>query len=261
MSSASFLAMQAATLSGPPRIWKRRGTSSQNVIVFTDEELVVASVPRRRVGDAIAQLDNLASPSAVFGGKAMSIPLAAIRAVHAPLNQLHVVIDYAKSSRKQATCKIPVDNRQMQAELLEEAERRIGPGAEFGRSTASRLFGALKPFHVLMAFALLAGGFDHLAVETFGIGTSEELIPQSGERRRSFDIRQVHDRMPALRRVPYIGIAVLAGTAVTGFLLATVGYTTTLTVLGGGACAAALWMLQRLLFPTVTVSVVNSNWK
>lgn len=261
MSTATPVHLKSMTLTNPPRIWKRRGTSSQNLIVFTDDELVVASVPRRRVADVIAQLDNLVAPSALFDGKATSIPLASIRSVRAPLGKLYVVIDYAKASRKYATFKVPVNHREMQAELLEEAERRIGPSAEYARSRASRLFSALKPFHFLMAIVLLAGGFDHIARETFGVGTSEELIPQTGGRHKSFDLRQVHNRMPAARRIPYVGIAVLAATAATGFLLAAVGYTTTLSALGGAAGVAALWTLQRLLFPTVTISVVNSRWK
>ena len=261
MATATPIHMNSMTLTKPPRIWKRKGTSTQNLIEITDDELVVASVPKRRIADVIAQLDNLAAPSAVFDGKATSIPLASIRSVQAPLGKLHVVIDYAKASRKYASFKVPVDHREMQAEILEEAERSIGPDAEYARSTASRLFSALKPFHFLMAIALLAGGFDHIATETFGIGTSQELIPQTGGRHKSFDLRQVHNRMPAARRIPYLGIAVLAATAVTGFLLATVGYTMTLSVLAGAAGLAALWTLQRLLFPQVTISVVNSRWK
>jgi len=134
----------------------------------------------------------------------------------------------------------------------------VAPGptvAALHISIRSRLFSAFKPFQLLMAIALLAGGFNYLSVETFGVGTDREIIPQDG-RGREFHLADVERRMPKARMIPYAGLAVLAGVAITGTLLASVGYQAVITALAalGGACA--LWTFARFAFPQVTISVV-----
>ena len=254
MTSAPTSYLQTALLSRPAKVWTRSG-SRENLVVLTDAELVVASVPKSQHSDLLARLDLGEPADAVFGPKATLIPLAAIRSVDAPLGRSQLIVEYALASRKFTARHIPVANDDAQAQILEQIAERLGPGVEYVRNVRSRFFSAFKPFQLLMALALLAGGFNYFAVETFGVGTDRELIPQDG-RQREFRLDMVRQRLPEARLIPYLGIAVLAGAAVTGFLLATAGYQAVISAMAvaGGACA--LWTLARFAFPQVTISVV-----
>lgn len=253
MTSMPTSYLQTALLSRPAKVWTRSG-SRENLIVLTDGEFVVASVPKSQHSDLLARLDLGESADAVFGPKATLIPLAAIRSVDAPLGRSQLIVDYALASRKFATQSVPVANDDAQAQILEQIAERLGPGAEFTRNVRSRFFSAFKPFQLLLAIVLLSGGFNYLAVETFGVGTDRELIPQDG-RQREFRLDMVRQRMPKARLIPYLGVAVLAGAAVTGFLLATVGYQAVISAMAVVGGASALWMLARFAFPQVTISV------
>ena len=254
MTRATASYLENAPPADPPQVWTRSG-SRDNLIVLTDRELVVASVAKRQQSDLLARLDLGERAEFVFGPTATIIPLAAIRSLDAPLGRSQLVVDYAVASRKFATHKIHVTNAEMQAQILEQVAERLGSGAQFVRNVRSRVFSAFKPFQVLMAIALLAGGFNYLSVETFGVGTDREIIPQDG-RGREFHLIDVQRRMPKVRMIPYAGMAVLAGVAITGTLLATAGYQATITVLAALAGACALWTFARFAFPQVTISVV-----
>jgi len=253
MTNAPTSYLQTALLSRPAKVWTRSG-SRENLVVLTDAELVVASVPKSQHSDLLARLDLGESADSVFGPKATLIPLASIRSVDAPLGRPQLIVDYALASRKFTARNIPVANDDAQAQILEQIAERLGPGAEYVRNVRSRFFSAFKPLQLLMAVALLAGGFNYFAVETFGVGTDRELIPQDG-RQRDFRLDMVRQRMPKARLIPYLGVAVLAGVALTGMLLATVGYQTMITAFAALAGACALWTLARFAFPQVTISV------
>ena len=257
MTRATASYLENAPPANPPQVWTLSG-SRDNLIVLTDRELVVASVAKRKQSDLLARLDLGERADAVFGPKAAIIPMAAIRSLDAPLGRPQLVVDYAVASRKFATHRISVANAEMQAQILEQAAERLGSGVEYVRSVRSRLFSAFKPFQLLMAIALLAGGFNYLSVETFGVGTDREIIPQDG-RGREFHLVDVQRRMPKARMIPYAGIAVLAGVAITGTLLATAGYQATITVFAALAGACALWTFARFAFPQVTISVAPGS--
>ena len=254
MASAARSYLSSAPPARPAEAWTRSG-SKDNLVVLTDAELISASVAEQKRPDLLARLDLGESAHAVFDAQATLIPLAAIRSVDAPLDRRELVVDYALASRKFATHKIPLASGEIQAQILEQIAERLGRGAAYERHVRSRFFNAFKPFQLLMAVALLAGGFNYLAVETFGVGTDREIIPQDG-RGREFHLVDVQRRMPKARMIPYAGLAVLAGVAVTGMLLATLGYQTVITAFAALAGGCVLWTFARFAFPPVTISVV-----
>lgn len=256
---------RGASCASVPRLWVRPAAARDNLVVITAEELIIASVRRDKLSDTVDALE-LGQPNCdVLQPNDTRVPLGSIVSLVAPLGRDRLVVEYEQRSRKFATHRFAVYDADAQGEIVEEVLLRMGPRATCARTRANRLLHVMKPFNLLMAIAMLMGGFHYLAANTFKIdarGIPRDM-PGGGKnsQQRLVQFRKLAARLPKVRFVPFAGTVVLAAVVVTGFLLVAVGYQTTLLALMTGAGLAACWTVKRLLLPPVTVSVFNNRFR
>jgi len=247
-----------------PRLWVRPAASRDNLVVITADELIVATVERNKLTAVIDALESGVPPDDLLGPHDTRVHLGSIVSLMAPLNTNGIVVEFEQQRRKVATRRFAVCDEEAQGEILEQVAQWMGTRAAFVRSVPSRLLRVMKPFNLLMAIAVVAGGFNYLAVHTFNIdakGVPQEL-PTGREKpqQRLVQFRKLATRLPKVRAVPFVGIVVMAAVVVTGFLLLTVGYQTTLVGFMIAAGLSVFWIVRRALFLPVTVSLVNTRF-
>lgn len=246
------------------RLWVRPAASRDNLVVITADELIVATVRRNKLPAVVEALESGVPSDDLFGPHDARIHLGSIVSLTASRNATGVVVEFEQQRQKRATRRFAVYDEEAQAEILEQVAARLGSRAAFVRSVPNRLLHVMKPFNLLMAIAIVAGGFNYLAVHTFEIdakGVPHDLATgRQSTQQRLVQFRKLAARLPKVRFVPFAGTAVLAAVAVTGFLLLTVGYQTTLIALMIAAGLSVFWILRRSLFLPVTVSMVNKRF-
>jgi hypothetical protein len=262
-SSGATSFLSSAPPAKPPRIWIRLGAAKDNILVVSDREIAAGTVARNKLDRARDELETCRQLEEVLGANAVYIPLVSVRSISARMNCKELTIDYALGSRKFATRHIPVADRETQAEILEECHRQLGPAAVVARTVGSRLFHSFKIFNLFMVLAMVACGFDYVAVNAFGVRESKGHVSRVS--REEWSHQATRDRANArmLNRVlrgapksPYVAIAIAAAVALTGVLLATLGYELTLAIIGGAATVTLCWAGARCAKPPVTISVV-----
>lgn len=247
-----------------PCLWVRPAASRDNLIIITADELIVATVRRNKLTAVVDALESGAPPGDLIGPHDTRISLYSIVSLGAPLNSASILVAFEHERRRFTTRRVAVYNTEAQGEILEQVALRMGPRAEFLRSVPNRLLRVMKPFNLLMAIAIIAGGFNYLAIQTFNVDFKG--VPQglpSGRVRaqqRLVQFRKLAGRLPKVRFLPFAGTAVMAAVIVTGFLLLTVGYQTTLAGFMVAAGLCVFWILRRALFLPVTVSLVNNRF-
>jgi hypothetical protein len=247
-----------------PRLWVWPAASRDNLVIITADELIVATVPRAKLAAAVAALESGLPTRDLIGPQDTRVALGSIVSLAASLNARKLVVEFERQWRKSTTRHFAVYDAEAQGEILEEVGRRMGPRAAYVRTTPNRLLHVMKPFNLLMAIAIVAGGFNYLAVNTFNIDSKgmPQDLPSGREsaQQRLVQFRKFATRLPKVRFVPFAGTVVLAAVVVTGVLLLTAGYQTTLIALMIAAGLSVFWIVRRWLFPPVTVSVVNSRF-
>jgi hypothetical protein len=241
-------------------LWARSGTSKDNLLVVSSDQLAVGSVARRKVPDVCEQLEAGESFDKVLGAQAFVIPLLSVRSIHAPLNRNELVIDYASGARKFKTRRVSIANHETQAEILEACQEQFGPGASIARSVSNRWFYAFKSFNLFMVLVMAACAFDYVAANAFGVFDAD--APQQPVSRSDFSQQAARDRANArlLSRVlrgapksPYVAIGIAVAVGVVGLLLATMGYALTMTIFCGAAGCVLLVSCFRVVRPPVTI--------
>jgi len=247
-----------------PRLWVRPAASRDNLVIITADELIVATVPRAKLATIVDALESGVPTRDLLGPQDTRIGLGSIVSLVASLNATKLVVEFERQRRKFATRCFAVYDADAQGEILEEVARRMGPRAAYVRTAPNRLLHVMKPFNLLMAIAIVAGGFNYLAVNTFKIdskGVPHDLPSgRANAQQRLMQFRKLATRLPKVRFVPFAGTVVLAAVAATGLLLLTAGYQTTLIALMSAAGLTVFWILRRWLFPPVTVSLVNNRF-
>ena len=255
---------QELSSASEPRFWARPGASRDNLVVITADELIVATVPRNKLAVVVDALKSGAALDDLLGPQDTRIHWYSIVSLMAPLNTRGIVVEFEQKQRKFATRRFAVYDREAQGEILEQVALRMGSRAAFARSVPNRLLRMMKPFNLLVAIALAAGGFNYLAINTFKIdakGVPQDMpTGRQNTQQRLVQFRKFATRVPRVRFVPFAGAAVLAAVVVTGFLLLTVGYQTTLVAFIIAAGLSVFWIVRRAIFLPVTVSVVNTRF-
>lgn len=250
--------------SSVPRLWVRPAASRDNLVVITTDELIVATVRRNKLNAVVDALESGVPPGQLLGPSDTHIALGSIVSLMASLSTAGIVVEFEQIRRKFATRRFAVYDEEAQAEILEQAALWMGPRAAIVRSVPNRLLRMMKPFNLLMAIAIFAGGFDYLSTHTFNIdpkGVPQDLpTGRANAQQRLVQFRKLAARLPKVRIVPFAGTVVLAAVVVTGLLLLTVGYQATLVALMIAAGLSVFWILRRSLFLPVTVSVVNNRF-
>ena len=246
-----------------PRLWVRPAASRDNLVIVTSDELVIATVQRNKLTDIVDALESGVAPRDLLGPQDTRIALGSIVSLSASLNATGLIVEFEQQRRKYATRRFAVYDEEAQGEILEEVALRMGPRAAFVRSVPNRLR-AMKPLNLLMAIAIVAGGFVYLSLHTFNIdskGVPQDLpTGRANTQERLIQFRKLATRLPKIRFVPFAGAAVVTAVGLTGFLLLTVGYQTTLAALMIAAGLSVFWIARRSLFLPVTVSVVNNRF-
>lgn len=250
--------------SSVPRLWVRPTASRDNLVVITADELIVATVRRKKLAAVVDALESGIPSHDLLGPHETRIPLGSIVSLTASLNATGIVVEFERKQREFAIRRFAVYDEEAQGEILEQVALRMGPRAAFVRAVPNRLLLVMKPLNLLMAIAIVAGGFNYVAVHTFKIdakGVPQDLPTGRGNtQQRLVQFRKLAARLPKVRFVPFAGTAVMAAVVVTGFLLLTVGYQTTLVGFMIAAGLSLFWILKRSLFLPVTVSVVNKRF-
>ena len=134
----------------------------------------------------------------------------------------------------------------------------------FVESQGSRLWHAMKPFNVLVIFAVLSiGAQNYFTADVFDGETNRERLEGWGENANPKEIQLTRakqeafvktvSRNPAIQKVLVFGIIILG---VVGSILNALGYAATMTLLFGVTGLTLLWMLVRLGNPPRTLSVI-----
>lgn len=247
-STSSASLYSSSFTSEPPLIWTRPGSSGDNIVVMSRDEMAVGKLPGRQLTTACEELESGRPAYDVLGPKATYVQFGAVRCVSATLNRRDLVVEYDKGSRKFVTRKVPLPDSETQIEALDAAHGRM-PGSQIQKSRANRLFHMMLPFNLMMAMLMAAGGFHHMATSMFAVPEARDDAPE--------EVRFQRAPRPKLVRGPaLVKLAIVVAAGVTALLLSTLGYQMTLNVFFTAAGAAFFWTVLRVVRPPVTLSAV-----
>jgi hypothetical protein len=200
-----------------------------------------------------------------------------------------VEVVYDSGGKRLVSRRVTMDSAEDQAEFLAQARERLPQGCQVVESCGSRVYHALKPFHVLVLFAMLAAGAhlfyttDMFMLEdlkkpsgTYSLDAEmtwddpqaawgdsawidddewADMVAQSEE--PEFRSRTVVPAVFArgLRRTRIGGMVILAAAAVAG-ILTMIGQAVAMTVLLSGVAGSLYWTVSRFSNPPRTFAVV-----
>jgi hypothetical protein len=150
-------AVQPAHSSRPPVVWTHR-TAKDNLVAMTDDSIVVDTLPREALSEARENLEREMSLASVLGPRPLVIRFMAVQAVQAELNSTNVTIAYDSGGKRLVSRRVTMANADDQAEFVAQARDRMPEGSQVVETSSSRVFHALKPFHLLVLFSMLAAG-------------------------------------------------------------------------------------------------------
>lgn len=249
----------------PPLVWTRDSKGFNNIVVMSNQQIAVSTLPKSQLPAARELLEQGAPVEDVLGPHGTRIRFQAVQAVTACLHSTQIEVLFDKGGRRLTTCSFPTANQEQQVEILAEARQRMQGQTEVVEKTGSRLWHAIKPFNLLVLFAMLSiGAQNYFTTDLFDGRANRERLEKWG---RNVDADDVHwERAkqrafvktvaynPALQKVLVFGIIVLG---VVGAVLNTLGYGVTMTVLLGGTGLALVWTLLRVANPPRTMSLVS----
>lgn len=264
----------SSTPSSPPLIWTRRARSGANILIVSDDQIVVGIVPNSKLKAAREQLEAGQGVYDVVGPKSESIALHAVQTVTAKLNTTEIEIHYDKGGRRVAKQRFVMPDSEAQADALLAIRDRMNPAPEVVEKTASRLFYTLKPFNFLLIFGFLAAGaqtyykttvFDRKAnaarLQKLGGSRQHSSFDSSGDSDSGYSYTGRRAPRWMTRNLGATRVVVLAAVVIglVAVILNVVGYEVTMTVLLGGTLLCFLWMSARLLNPPKTMSLVATG--
>ena len=261
MASARF--MQSAE---PAQVWIRKCNDYNNIVAMNGEQIAASKLPKAQLKSARTRLEDGSPFDEVLGPRGTRIHFVAVRAVTARLNTTEIEVVYTKGDRRLTTCRFPMADKEAQADFLAEARERLPRDVQVVEATGSRLKHAMKPFNLLVLFAVLTIGAQNFF-------TSDWRSPETARKRLDKMNRaaapptrlgrasqhafvRTAASYPAVQKLFVFGIILLG---VVGTVLNALGYTATMAILGGATGLMLLWMFARLVHPPRTMSVVVSD--
>ena len=275
-------AVQPTGPSRPPVVWTQN-VARDNLVAMTDDSIIIDTLPRAEIDEARRRLEGEARIDSVLSPRPLTIRFQAVQAVQARLHTTEVEVAYDSGGKRIVSRRVTMADAEQQAEFLAQARDRLPQGCQVVETSGSRVFHALKPFHLLVLFAMLAAGAhlffttDMFLLEdfrqppgTFGQGTaawddegtwdSEDYwaaVEAQESVRPAYTGRTV---LPVFivrrfRRTRGVGPVILAAAAVAG-ILTMIGQAVTMTVLLGGVAASLFWTMSRFSNPPRTLALV-----
>lgn len=270
-------AVQPAGPSRPPVVWTQN-VARDNLVAMTDDSIIIDTLPRAEIDEARRRLEGEARLDSVLSPRPLTIRFQAVQAVQARLNTTDVEVAYDSGGRRMVSRRVTMAGPEEQAEFLTQARDRLPQGCEVVESSGSRVFHALKPFHLLVLFAMLAAGA-HLFFTTDMFLLEDFRQPQgtaAWDDEETWDsedywaaVEAQESMRPAytgrtvlpvfivrrFRRTRGVGPVILAAAAVAG-ILTMIGQAVTMTVLLGGVAASLFWTVSRFSNPPRTLALV-----
>lgn len=252
--------------SEPAQVWIRKCNDYNNIVAMNGEQIAVSTLPKSQLKSAQTRLEDGSTFDDVLGPRGTRIHFVAVQAVTARLNTTEIEVVYSKGDRRLTNCRFPMADKEAQADFLAEARQRLTGDTQVVEATGCRLKHAMKPFNLLVLFAMLTIGAQNFF-------TSDWRSPQTARKRLDKMSRaaapstrlgrasqhafvRTAASYPAVQKLFVFGIILLG---VVGTVLNTLGYTATMALLGGTTGLSLLWMLARLANSPRTMSVVLAD--